>query len=63
MKCYICDHTLSDQEVSWNNDCQQWEPCSSCLIAISEVFEDKLTEEEIDEALAYELFNYYGGDE
>ena len=51
MRCEVCDKTLSETEVSYNNDCQQWEYCTTCLIAIAEIFEDHMTDEEVSFAL------------
>lgn len=31
MKCAICDKTLSEQEVVWNKETEEWEPCITCL--------------------------------
>lgn len=31
MKCYICDKTLTEQEVQYNKVLDQWEPCGACL--------------------------------
>lgn len=47
MRCNICDNTLSGEQVSWSRLHQEWEPCPTCLIAISEVFTDPLDEDEI----------------
>jgi len=47
MRCHICDNTLSGEQVSWSRLHQEWEPCPTCLIAISEVFTDPLDEDEI----------------
>ena len=54
MKCHICNATLSPGEIQWNNDHEDWDPCSRCLDIIDGVFTDA-TEEEIDAELAYEL--------
>lgn len=53
MKCHICDATLGKKEIQWNTDHEDWEPCTRCLEAIDDVFDD-LTEEEIDELLEFE---------
>ena len=47
MRCHICDNTLSGEQVSWSRLHQEWEPCPTCLLAISEVFTDPLDEDEI----------------
>lgn len=65
MRCHICDANLENP--TWNRDHEEYDPCGTCLIAISEVFgdrpEDEMTDEEIEptpeemmadaEALAY----------
>lgn len=48
MKCHVCDKTLSDKEVQWNRDHQDWDPCGTCLEVINNLFEHP-SEEEIDE--------------
>ena len=31
MRCHICDKQLSDQEISFNPETRQFEPCTECL--------------------------------
>lgn len=31
MRCYICDHQLTDKEVNYNQDLGMDEPCTTCL--------------------------------
>lgn len=59
MRCHICNSTLGESEVKFNKDHNDWEPCQTCLLAIAEIFEDPLDEEEIDRSLEEELENYY----
>ena len=47
MQCYICGHVLSGEQVSYNNEHKDWDPCPTCLIAIAEVFSDPLDEDEV----------------
>lgn len=47
MRCYICDRTLSDSEIQYDQDFQSWDPCSTCLDVIDSVFSDPLTEDEV----------------
>lgn len=54
MKCFICDKTLSGDEVQFDRDHQEWDPCGTCLDVINNVFEPK-SEEEIDWELAEEM--------
>lgn len=54
MRCFICDSTLSEETIHWNHDHGDWEPCPECLLAIAEVFEDPLDEEEISRILEME---------
>ncbi len=35
-KCHICNNDLSDMR--WNKLHQEFDPCNTCLVAISEVF-------------------------
>jgi len=53
-RCFICDKTLTAEEVQWNRDHQDWDPCGVCLDIINNVFEPH-SEEEIDWQLAEEL--------
>ncbi len=38
MRCYICDNGLSDEEVKFNRQHNQWEPCGTCLETIKDAF-------------------------
>ena len=58
MRCHICDKTLADDEVQWNNDHKEWDPCGTCLTAISEVFNDD-TDEEIEKQVEEEWWFMY----
>ena len=62
MKCYICDATLSDQEVQWNADHEEWDPCGTCLQIIEEVFEP-LSEDEVRDLIEAELEPEQEGEE
>ena len=53
MRCHICDATLGEDSVQRNNQHNDWDPCPTCLIAISELFNDD-SEEEITEQLTFE---------
>lgn len=53
MKCNICDKTLSEAETRYNKDHEEYDPCSYCLQVISEVFDDHLTEDEIDRLIEF----------
>lgn len=54
-RCYICDRILSTDEVQWNRDHEDWDPCGTCLDVINNLFEHP-DEEEIDRQLSLELF-------
>lgn len=56
MRCYICDAILSKDEAQYapHNDRHKWEPCGSCLAQIDEVYDDPLSEEEIDRLIEWE---------
>ena len=47
MQCHICGNVLSGEQVQWSNLHQEWDPCSTCMTAISEVFTDHLDEDQI----------------
>lgn len=63
MRCHICNAQLSPEEIAYNHDHDEFEPCGNCLRIISEVFEDGLTEEEIAQALEKELRVFLWGEE
>lgn len=47
MRCHICDQVLGETEIKFNRQCDEWEPCGSCLAIIGEVFEDTVPEDEL----------------
>lgn len=53
MRCHICDKALSEAETRYNKDHEEYDPCSFCLQVISEVFDDHLTEDEIDRLIEF----------
>lgn len=54
MKCHICNNTLTPEEISWNKLHGDWNPCRVCQEIIDSVFDDPLTEEEIDHTFSEE---------
>lgn len=54
MRCHICDSVLGPTDVAWSTLHDEFDPCPSCLLAISEVFND-LDDEEIMEEIYYEF--------
>lgn len=34
MQCHICSKVLSEKEVQWNAELEEWEPCGTCLEVI-----------------------------
>lgn len=54
MKCHICDATLGETEVQWNNDHKDWDPCGTCQAVIDDVFEP-LSEDEVRHQIEVEL--------
>lgn len=57
-RCYICDRILSPEEIQFNRDHDDFDPCGTCLEVINDLFNHD-DEEEIDAQLAVEL--YYEG--
>ena len=47
MRCHICDKTLSKEEISYNRDHEDFDPCGVCLEVINSLFEPK-DENELD---------------
>ena len=33
MRCYICDNSLSDNEINFNEDHKRYDPCFTCIDA------------------------------
>jgi len=62
MRCAICNSELKENSIQWNNDHQDWDPCPTCLIEISEVFTDD-SDEEITAQIEGEWELIYGPDE
>ena len=56
MRGYICDDILNAEEIQYSpqDDRHKWDACSCCLAEIEQVYDDPLTEEEIDALLAWE---------
>jgi hypothetical protein len=47
MKCNICDRELSEKEISFNEDINTFEPCTTCLdIAMDAAYCDGFTTED-----------------
>jgi hypothetical protein len=47
MKCAICDRELSEKEISFNEDINTFEPCTTCLdIAMDAAYCDGFTTED-----------------
>lgn len=37
MKCYICDRTLEEDQVQYNQDHKDYDPCPTCLHVIQDL--------------------------
>lgn len=71
MRCSCCNKVMTDKEIQWNKDYQEWELCSICLekaldAAFSDGFQneddDKLVlvgEESPEEMVEFVTFNDY----
>lgn len=47
MRCKACDKALSDTEIQWNKELNDWEVCSHCLeIAMDAAYSDGFKQEE-----------------
>lgn len=69
MKCDICDKELSEKEISYNEDIETFEPCSTCLDVIMDAaYSDGfLTEDDEyilieDDEPVYNEWSKYGDD-
>ena len=36
MKCHMCDKELTEKEIIWNKEIEEWDPCAVCLDIIFE---------------------------
>lgn len=57
MRCHICDKILSKDEVNFNRDHQDFNPCGVCLKVINSLFEPK-DEIEMDKEFSEESESY-----
>jgi len=55
MRCRICNAVLTEKEIQFNRQHNDWDPCGTCLEVIDEVFSNE-PEEVIDEQLDFELW-------
>lgn len=56
MRCYICDNVLGEDDVRFNRDHQDFDPCPTCKEIIREAaneLQDEEVELTIEEAEAY----------
>lgn len=61
MRCSICDRELSDKEVTWNDELQDWEICTTCLeISLEAAFSDGYQAEEDDSFVVLSDDLFYG---
>jgi len=50
MHCNICDKQLSEKEISWNDDLQTYEPCTTCLdVALEAAYSGNFKRDEEDD--------------
>jgi len=54
MRCHICDRPLSETEIAFDKNHDEFDPCTTCLMVISETFDDHLDEDEVTEVLLEE---------
>lgn len=57
MRCHICNSVLGSKEIKFNKDFDGYEPCSTCLDVIAEVFTDDPDEDEYREGYFEELID------
>jgi hypothetical protein len=55
MKCFICNKTLESEEIKQNRDHKDFDPCRGCLEVIYHVFEDPVSEDDVDRLLEADL--------
>ena len=47
MHCKVCDREMSEKEITWNEELNDWEICSTCLeIALDTAFSNGIDEED-----------------
>lgn len=70
MHCKACDRELTEKEVVWNSDLDDWELCTVCLdVALDAAFSQGFSIEEdsglvvdgdFDETIDYSQYNWLG---
>lgn len=55
MKCHICNRQLSQEEIQWEKERQQWAPCYTCIQEADECFGADDDEAEIARQIELEL--------
>jgi len=50
MKCSCCDRDLSDKEIIWNPEIDNWELCTTCLdVAMETAYTGGFNRDELDD--------------
>ena len=52
MRCSCCDKQMTDKEIQWNKEYEEWEVCSICLeIALDAAYSDGFQNEDDDNSI------------
>lgn len=59
MRCYICDKTLTDKEVVYDDDLKAYDPCSTCMeIILDTAYSDGYVHADDETAVLDTSFDY-----
>lgn len=47
MQCHICTKVMSDKEIQYHPELQQWEPCGTCMDVIMDAAYNGQYDEEV----------------
>lgn len=52
MRCSCCDKAMTDKEIQWNKEYNEWELCSVCLeVALDAAYSDGFQNEDDENAI------------
>lgn len=52
MRCSCCDKSMTDKEIQWNKEYNEWEVCSVCLeIALDAAYSDGFQNDDDDNVI------------
>lgn len=55
MRCFICDRTLEADQVQYNQDHQDYDPCPSCLAVVEDILAGYKGQPDLEEDIALDV--------